>query len=90
MTALLIAPLPHARAQPGQHIVDLCAGAGGKTLALAAAMGGEGVVLATDTDRARLSRLAPRAERAGAGIIETRLLNPGNEAETLSDWAYSA
>ena len=79
-----------ARAQPGQRIVDLCAGAGGKTLALAAAMGGEGTLLATDTDRARLSRLAPRAERARAAIVETRLLNPGREADTLADWAESA
>lgn len=79
-----------ARAAPGQRIVDLCAGAGGKTLALAAAMGGQGVVLATDTDRARLSRLAPRAERARAGNIETRLLNPGCEAEALADWAGTA
>ena len=79
-----------ARAQPGQRIVDLCAGAGGKTLALAAAMGGEGVVLATDTDRNRLARLAPRAERARAAIIETRLLNPGREVEMLDDWLASA
>lgn len=79
-----------AEASAGQRVVDLCAGAGGKTLALAAAMGNDGALLATDTDRARLSRLAPRAERAGATIIETRLLNPGSEAETLSDWADSA
>jgi 16S rRNA (cytosine967-C5)-methyltransferase len=79
-----------ARAQPGQRIVDLCAGAGGKTLALAAVMRGEGVVLATDTDRNRLSRLAPRAERAHAGIIESRLINPGRELEMLDDWIGSA
>ena len=79
-----------AKAKAGQRIVDLCAGAGGKTLALAAAMGGEGVILATDTDRNRLSRLAPRAERAEAAIIETRLLNPGREAEMLEDWGGSA
>jgi len=79
-----------AKAKTGQRIVDLCAGAGGKTLALAAAMGGEGVILATDTDRNRLSRLAPRAERADAAIIETRLLNPGREAEMLEDWGGSA
>jgi len=79
-----------AKAKTGQRIVDLCAGAGGKTLALAAAMGGEGVILATDTDRNRLSRLAPRAERAEAAIIETRLLNPGREAEMLEDWGGSA
>ncbi len=79
-----------ARAGPGQRIVDLCAGAGGKTLALAAVMGGEGVVLATDTDRNRLSRLAPRAERARAGIIESREINPGRELEMLDDWLGSA
>lgn len=79
-----------ARAALGQLIVDLCAGAGGKTLALAATMGGKGRILATDTDRARLSRLAPRAERAGADIVETRLLNPGKEAEALEDWAARA
>ncbi|MFM5925309.1 MAG: class I SAM-dependent methyltransferase, partial [Novosphingobium sp.] len=63
-------------ARPGETIVDLCAGAGGKTLALAAAMENRGRLIACDTDRARLSRLAPRAERAGASVIETRLLNP--------------
>ncbi|MCH2487943.1 MAG: RsmB/NOP family class I SAM-dependent RNA methyltransferase [Erythrobacter sp.] len=72
-------------AQPGETIVDLCAGGGGKTLALAAAMDGLGRLIASDTDRARLSRLKPRAERAGAGMIETRLLNPGQELEALSD-----
>ncbi|GAA0310389.1 RsmB/NOP family class I SAM-dependent RNA methyltransferase [Sphingomonas oligophenolica] len=79
-----------ARAAPGMRIVDLCAGAGGKTLALAALMGNEGVLLATDTDRARLSRLAPRAARAGATIVETRLLDPGRELEVLGDWVGSA
>ena len=79
-----------AKAQRGQRIVDLCAGAGGKTLALAAVMEGQGVVLATDTDRNRLSRLAPRAERARAGIIESRLINPGRELEMLDDWTGSA
>lgn len=79
-----------AKAAPGMRIVDLCAGAGGKTLALAALMGNEGALLATDTDRARLSRLTPRAARAGVEIVETRLLDPGHEAEILSDWAESA
>ena len=72
-----------ARAEPGQQVVDLCAGGGGKSLALAAAMANEGAILATDTDRGRLSRLGPRAERAGARMIETRLLNPGSEREAL-------
>ena len=78
------------KAAPGMRIVDLCAGAGGKTLALAALMGNEGVLLATDTDRGRLSRLAPRAARAGATIVETRLLDPGQETEMLADWSSSA
>jgi 16S rRNA (cytosine967-C5)-methyltransferase len=70
------------RARPGMTVLDLCAGAGGKTLALADDMAGEGRLIATDTDRARLSRLAPRAERAGA-TIETILLDPNREASTL-------
>jgi 16S rRNA (cytosine967-C5)-methyltransferase len=69
----------------GEAVVDLCAGAGGKTLALAAAMQGEGHLLACDIDRPRLSRLAPRAARAGA-VVETRLLDPGREGEALADW----
>ncbi|ANC88115.1 RsmB/NOP family class I SAM-dependent RNA methyltransferase [Sphingomonas sp. NIC1] len=79
-----------ARAQPGERIVDLCAGGGGKTLALAAAMRNEGHILATDIDRARLSRLAPRAEKAGVTIVETRLLDPKREATALADWAGAA
>ncbi|WP_267386429.1 RsmB/NOP family class I SAM-dependent RNA methyltransferase [Sphingomonas sp. GC_Shp_3] len=79
-----------AQALPGQHIVDLCAGAGGKTLALAAAMANTGEILATDSDRARLSRLAPRAQRAGVSIVTTRLLDPNREAEALTDWAERA
>ena len=74
----------------GTIIVDLCAGAGGKTLALAAAMRNAGRIIASDTDRARLSRLAPRAAKAGVTIVETRLLDPGREAAALSDLAGQA
>jgi len=73
-------------AQPGETVIDLCAGAGGKTLALSAAMRNRGTLVASDTDRARLSRLAPRAERAGAEIGATVLLNPGRELEALAQW----
>lgn len=79
-----------AGAAPGMRVVDLCAGAGGKTLALASSMAGEGAILATDSDRGRLSRLAPRAARAGVSMVETRLLNPGREHEPLADWTDSA
>ena len=77
-------------ATTGETVIDLCAGAGGKTLALAAAMTGGGTLIAADTDRGRLSRLAPRAERAGALIAETVLLDPGREAEGLAAWQGKA
>ena len=77
-------------ARPGETVIDLCAGAGGKTLALAAAMDNRGRLIAADTDRGRLSRLVPRAVRAGALNVETRLLGPGREAEVLADLAGQA
>ncbi|MDE8652749.1 RsmB/NOP family class I SAM-dependent RNA methyltransferase [Novosphingobium album (ex Liu et al. 2023)] len=73
-------------ARPGESVIDLCAGAGGKTLALAAETGPSGTILACDTDRGRLARLEPRTARAGAPGIATRLLDPGREAEALADW----
>ena len=69
-------------AKAGERIIDLCAGAGGKSLALAAAAPGARI-LATDTNRLRLSKLPPRAERAGA-TIETKLLDPPNELAQLT------
>ena len=74
-------------AQPGETIVDLCAGGGGKTLALAAGLANRGALIACDTDRRRLSRLAPRAARAGAHVSETILLDPGREIAALTGWA---
>ncbi len=73
-------------ARPGETVIDLCAGAGGKSLALAAAMDNRGSILACDTDRRRLSQLPLRAERAGALIINTLLLDPGRELAALEDW----
>ncbi|MEO7465713.1 MAG: RsmB/NOP family class I SAM-dependent RNA methyltransferase, partial [Sphingobium limneticum] len=70
-------------AQPGMTVVDMCAGAGGKTLALAAAMAGQGTLIAADTIRSRLARLEPRAARAGATFIETLLLDQSHEARGL-------
>lgn len=78
------------QAQPGQLVIDLCAGAGGKTLALAADMKGVGRLIACDTNRDRLTRLRPRAERAGALNIEPRLLDPGRETAALADLAGHA
>lgn len=70
---------------PGETVVDLCAGAGGKTLALAAMMANRGVLIAADTDRGRLSALPQRLARAGVTIAESRLLDPRREREKLGD-----
>ena len=71
--------------QPSNELdmLDLCAGAGGKALALAAAAPGARII-ASDTNRARLAQLGPRAERAGAAIA-VRLLDGGREREQLAD-----
>jgi 16S rRNA (cytosine967-C5)-methyltransferase len=72
-------------AKPGMTVLDLCAGAGGKTLGLASYMNGKGRLIASDTNRARLDQLRPRANRAEALQIETLLLNPNKERAMLAD-----
>jgi 16S rRNA (cytosine967-C5)-methyltransferase len=59
-------------ARPGEQVLDLCAGAGGKTLALAAAMANKGQVHATDSDRMRLAPIFERLKRAGARNVQVR------------------
>ncbi|HEX3497230.1 MAG TPA: RsmB/NOP family class I SAM-dependent RNA methyltransferase [Methylocella sp.] len=59
-----------ALAKPGEQVLDLCAGAGGKTLALAASMQNKGQIHATDRDGARLMRSIARLERAGARNVQ--------------------
>src|SRR3979411_687837 len=60
LTALLSA------AKPGEHVIDLCAGAGGKTLALAALMQGKGRLIATDRDKRQLAPIYERLPPGGA------------------------
>lgn len=62
-------------AQPGERVADFCAGAGGKTLALAAAMEGKGRLTACDVNEARLKRCAERLRRAGLHNAEMQLLS---------------
>lgn len=64
LIALLLAPAP------GETVVDFCAGAGGKTLALGAQMCDRGELLACDVSAARLERLRPRLLRAGLSCVE--------------------
>jgi len=61
-------------AQPGERVVDFCAGAGGKTLAIATQMANKGHVVACDVLPNRLKRGAERFRRAGLHNIETRVL----------------
>ena len=59
-------------ARPGEQVVDLCAGAGGKTLALAAMMQNKGQIYATDDDKRRLAPIHQRLARAGARNVQVR------------------
>ncbi|CAN5267133.1 RsmB/NOP family class I SAM-dependent RNA methyltransferase [soil metagenome] len=59
-------------AKAGEQVLDLCAGAGGKTLALAAIMANKGQVFATDSDRTRLAPIFDRLKRAGARNVQVR------------------
>ncbi len=72
-------------ARPGETVVDLCAGGGGKTLALAALMANSGRVVATDTDIRRLAPIHARVARAGAHNVEIR--TPRGDADLLADLA---
>lgn len=70
----LVAALAGAR--PGEQVLDLCAGAGGKTLALAAAMGNKGQIFAYDSDRSRLAPIYDRLKRNGARNVQVRAPQP--------------
>jgi 16S rRNA (cytosine967-C5)-methyltransferase len=70
-------------AGPRDTVIDLCAGGGGKTLALAALMENRGRVIATDADLRRLAPIHARLARAGAGNVEVR--TPRGAAPLLDD-----
>ncbi len=75
-------------AKPGEQVIDLCAGAGGKTLALAALMQGKGRLIATDRDKRQLAPIHERLSRAGVHNADVR--TPKGEADTLGDIRASA
>jgi 16S rRNA (cytosine967-C5)-methyltransferase len=65
-----------AHAKPGETVVDVCCGAGGKSLAFAALLENRGKVVAVDADARKLPELAHRAKRAGAKIVSTQWVAP--------------
>jgi 16S rRNA (cytosine967-C5)-methyltransferase len=67
-------------AAPGEQVLDLCAGGGGKTLALAAMMENHGQIYATDLDKRRLAPIHARLERAGARDVQVRTPRGGRGA----------
>jgi 16S rRNA (cytosine967-C5)-methyltransferase len=73
----LIAALTGAK--PGMRVVDWCAGAGGKTLAIAAMMGNRGQIAACDVSAPRLDGAVRRLRRAGVHNVERHLVEPGDK-----------
>jgi len=72
-----------AAAAPGEQVIDLCAGAGGKTLGLAAGMRNRGQLYAHDSDIRRLAPLHERATRAGVKNLQVR--TPRGAADVMAD-----
>lgn len=67
-------------AKAGERVIDFCAGAGGKTLAIAATMENKGRILAWDTSEKRLNQIAIRLKRAGVGNVQTHVLQSESDA----------
>ena len=74
-------------AKPGQRIIDACAGAGGKTLLFAASMQNKGRIIALDTNAGKLQALRHRIARAGADIIDPRVITSTKVVKRLADTA---
>lgn len=66
--------VPMLDPQPSERIIDACAGAGGKTLHMASLMMNKGKIIAMDVHQRKLDELRKRANRNGAMLIETKLL----------------
>lgn len=77
---------PMVDPQAGEVVIDACAGAGGKTLHLAALSGGRAKLVAMDVVPGKLEELKRRAERAGVRGIRTEVIGPG----TVAGWSGKA
>jgi 16S rRNA (cytosine967-C5)-methyltransferase len=73
--------------QPGMRVVDACAGAGGKTLHIAALMKNKGRIIALDVKENKLTELKKRAARADVKIVETRHIDSSKVIKRMKDSA---
>jgi 16S rRNA (cytosine967-C5)-methyltransferase len=80
-----IAPFLHI--EPGMRVIDACAGAGGKTLHLAALMKNKGRIIALDVEQWKLDELQKRARRAGVSNLETRIIENSKSLKRLENSA---
>ncbi|MCW3071593.1 MAG: Fmu (Sun) domain protein [Bacteroidetes bacterium] len=67
---------PYMELLQGMQVIDACAGAGGKSLHIAAMMKNKGSIISMDIEERKLTELQRRADRAGAKIIKTKKVNP--------------
>lgn len=84
LAASLVAPPPRGK------VLDACAGSGGKTLALCAALQNRGVVLAADVHEGRLRGLRERARRAGAHALQIAAVGDGDWPDDVARFATAA
>lgn len=73
--------------QPGMRVIDACAGAGGKTLHLAALMKNKGRIIALDVKEKKLQELKKRSTRANVKIVETKTIDSTKTIKRLKDTA---
>jgi 16S rRNA (cytosine967-C5)-methyltransferase len=78
---------PFLQVEPGMRVIDACAGAGGKTLHLAALMEGKGRIVSMDIEAFKLEELKRRARRNGIPSIETKLIENNKTITRLADTA---
>ena len=78
---------PFLRVSPGMRVIDACAGAGGKTLHLAAIMKNKGRIIAMDVEAFKLEELQKRAKRAGVNNLEIRRIESSKTIKRLENSA---
>ena len=78
---------PFCQVEPGMKVIDLCAGAGGKTLHLAALMRNTGELKAFDIEANKLRELEKRVKRAKVKIVQSRALPASSSMDQLKHWA---